>query len=89
MGPAQDGKEATMSQVTVTLNGQSAVISREAAERQIATATAAIAAMTPIRQQAHNRFSTDAECAKAQAEQDARRAKLEALIAACRAALEE
>jgi hypothetical protein len=85
--PAQHGKEAIM-QVTITINGKSATVAREVAERQIATAEAAIAAMTPIREQATNRHSTDAECAAAQTRQDARRAQLQALIAACRVALE-
>lgn len=76
-----------MSQVTITLNGKSVTVPRVVAESQIAKAEAVIAAMTPIREQACNRHSTDAECAKAQAEQDARRAQYQALIESCRAAL--
>ncbi|HMQ73259.1 MAG TPA: hypothetical protein PKA84_01410 [Rubrivivax sp.] len=77
-----------MSQVTITLNGKSVTVPRAVAESQIAKAEAAIAAMQPIREQTCNRHSSDAECAKAQVEQDARRAQYQALIASCRAALE-
>jgi hypothetical protein len=77
-----------MTAVTITFNGRSATVAREVAERQIATAEAAIAQMTPIASQETNRHSTAAEIADAQARQDARRAMLTATIAACRAALE-
>ena len=76
-----------MSQVTITLNGKSVTVPRAVAESQILKAEAAIAAMQPIREQVCNRNASDDECAKAQAEQDARRAQYQALIESCRTAL--
>lgn len=76
------------STVTITIGGKSAEVSRDVAERQIAKAEQAIADMTPIASQAHNRHASPAELAAAQQSQDARRAQYLDLIAACRAALE-
>lgn len=73
--------------ITVTLNGKTATLTREIALSQIAKSEAAIAAMTPLAEQAQNRHSTATEIAKAQAEQDKRRAMHAEIVSTLRAAL--
>lgn len=82
-----------MSKITITNpeTGATAEMDRDAAIAQIAKLEALIAAMVPVADRpavGWDRYTTDVEKASAQAQQDARRAKYQMIIAAIRRGLE-
>ena len=82
------GLEIQMSQVTIKFDGRSQVVDRAVAERQVASAEAAIAKLRNAMQERHARKDlSDSEQRAADARTETDIARYAAIAAACRAAL--